>query len=253
MRATPFLAAALCLVASAGPGLRPARAQSLPWTPRAFDREILWKIVSNCLEQDHGIAEYCSKCPAPLAPLLASCTDASGLDPVALCRKTTPVWDKTAEFVAFGDMKMCGCPDGFVHGLALPLSKVTGVEDPSRPAGIWGFAFDEAAKKIGDKAAIVLVVNSRSHRQQDQLHIHLLRLAEGARDRFMKLQPVRVESLADVWAAAARHAAAAGSAEGGYGVAVIQDGPNGGFLVATTPDSPEWLFGAYRCSGKGGK
>ena len=142
---------------------------------------------------------------------------------------------------------MCGCPDGFVHGLALPLRKVTGVEDPSKPAGVWRFAWEEAAKKIGDKAAIVLAANPRSNRQQDQLHIHLVRLAEGAREKFLALQPARVESLDGVWAAAAKHAAAAGVPEGGYGVAVIYDPATGGFLVVATAGSAEAAFSAFRC------
>ena len=39
------------------------------------------------------------------------------------------------------DRKMCGCPADFVHGLTIPLRRVTGVEDPRLPDDIWAFAW----------------------------------------------------------------------------------------------------------------
>ena len=214
-----------------------------------FDRDILWKVVANCLKDD-GSADYCRNCPAPLLPHLASCSEPSGLNPAAICRKTTEVWDKTADFVALRDYKMCGCPSGFIHGLALPLRKVTGVEDPARPAGIWRFAWDEAVKKIGsaERDAIVIAANPRARRTQDQLHIHLVRLADGARKKFLGLHPIRIRDLSDVWAVAAQHAAAGGIPEGGYGVAVAHDSAGDGFLVVASADSPEKLFSVFSCS-----
>jgi CDP-diacylglycerol pyrophosphatase len=216
-----------------------------------FDRDILWKVVDNCLKDDSS-ADYCKNCPAPLLSHLASCVDTSGSDPVAICRETTEVWDKTGDFVALRDRKMCGCPADFVHGLALPLRKVTGVEDPAKPAGIWRFAWDEAVKRIGaeEKDAIVIAANPRAQRTQDQLHIHLARLADGARQKFLNLRPVRIKDLSEVWAVAAQHAAAAGLAEDGYGVAVVHDSASDGFLVAASADSPEKLFSVFSCSSR---
>jgi CDP-diacylglycerol pyrophosphatase len=216
-----------------------------------FDRGILWQIVDNCLK-DGGGANYCKNCPAPLPSLLASCTDPSGLDPQAICRETTEVWDQTSDFVAIRDQKMCGCPGDFVHGLALPLRKVTGVEDPSKPAGIWQFAWDEAVKKIGaqDKDAILIAANPRAQRSQDQLHIHLVRLADGARQKILDLRPIHIKGLSDVWTAAARHAAAGGLAEDGYGVSVVYDSAAGDFLVATSAGSLEKAFSSFSCSAR---
>jgi CDP-diacylglycerol pyrophosphatase len=240
--------AGLCLLLS---GLLSA-GQAADAKPGVSGRDILWRIVDNCLKDDGG-ADYCRDCPVPLPSHLAACADSSGWDSAARCRKTTEVWDRTKEFVALRDMKMCGCPDGFVHGLALPLRRVTGVEDPAKPAGIWRFAWDEAVKKIGvrDQDAIVILANPRARRTQDQLHIHLVRWADGARRKFLDLRPVQLKDLSEVWTAAARHAAAAGLAQDGYGVAVAHDPSGGGFLVAATAESPEKAFSAFSCSSLG--
>jgi CDP-diacylglycerol pyrophosphatase len=138
------------------------------------------------------------------------------LDADAACRRSTQVWAKT---------------------------------DPARPAGIWRFAWAEAARRISDRQDIVLAANPRSRRTQDQLHIHIARLAEGARERFLALKPLRVASLRGVWAAAARHAAAAGLPADGYGAGVIA-GPAGGWLVAASSESLEGMFSAYSCSAR---
>jgi CDP-diacylglycerol pyrophosphatase len=174
------------------------------------------------------------------------------LDPAAICRETTDVWDQTADFVAIRDQKMCGCSGDFVHGLALPLRQVTGVEDPSKAAGIWRFAWDEAVKKIGgqDKDAILIAANPRAQRTQDQLHIHLVRMAEGAREKLLDLRPLHVKDLAGVWDIAAQHAAASGLAEDGYGVAVFFDPADDDFLVATSADNLEKTFSVFSCFGR---
>ena len=145
---------------------------------------------------------------------------------------------------------MCGCPGGFVHGLAVPLGRVTGVEDPLKPTGLWRFAWEEAVKRIGvqDRESIILAANPRALRTQDQLHIHLVRLADGARRKIMDLSPIHIKDLADVWSAAARHAAAGGLMEGGYGVAVVHDPVTDDFLVVTSAGSLEKLFSAFSCS-----
>src|SRR6185369_14498022 len=100
----------------------------------------------------------------------------------------------------------CGCPPEFAHGLALPRAPVTGVEDPKRPAGLWAFAWKTARTKIADEGAILLAVNGPTRRTQDQLHVHMLRLSEGGRRKLLDERPERVVDLAQVWAAAERHA-----------------------------------------------
>jgi len=90
----------------------------------ADTRDTLWNIVSMCM--DTGTADYCTTCIAPRAE--AGCNRP--------CENTTQVWGESPQFVVIRDRKMCGCPEGFVHGLALPRNRVTGVEDPGRPEGI---------------------------------------------------------------------------------------------------------------------
>ena len=92
-------------------------------------RDILHRIVARCL--DSSVPDYCVWCPAPLR---GQCALDGG------CRRTTEVWAQTDEYVVIGDIKMCGCPADFVHGLAMARTLVSGVEDPKRPAGIWPFA-----------------------------------------------------------------------------------------------------------------
>ncbi len=214
----------------------------------ASDRDALWKLVSNCLsDENHEGAEYCANCSSPLLPLLPTCSNTRGWSAYTICRHSTEVWLQTSEFVAIRGSRMCGCPESFVHGMALPLRQVTGVEDPSKPAGLWQFSWEEASAKISDKNEIVLAANPRSRRTQDQLHIHLMRLAKGARTKLMDLHPTRVRSLSDVWGVAARHAAAARSPRNNYGVAVVRDQENDGFLVATSPRNLERLLGEYSC------
>jgi CDP-diacylglycerol pyrophosphatase len=196
-------------------------------------RDILWQIVSECL--DPASPTYCSVCRAPVA-------GACALD--TTCKRTTDVWAKTADYVAIRDIKMCGCPPEFIHGLALPRSRVTGVEDPRRPAGIWAFAWDVARSRIADEQQIALVVNPPGlQRTQDQLHVHLVRLAPDARARLVTLSPARARRLDQVWDVASRHA---GGVED-YGVLVARDGLANGFLVLTAARSPEEQFTAARC------
>jgi CDP-diacylglycerol pyrophosphatase len=236
--------AGLCFLASGALSMGHADGRS----QSRSNRDILWRIVSSCLTDAAG-TDYCKDCPAPLLSHLAACVDPSGQDPTAICRETSEVWDQTADYVAIRDQKMCGCPDGFVHGLALPRLKVSGIEDPSKPAGIWQFAWDEALKRIGapDRDAILIAANPRDQRTQDQLHIHLVRLADGSRQRILDLKGSHVKDLAEVWTAAAALAAAAGLAPDGYGVAVIYDSTAGDFLVAVADDNMEMEYSAASC------
>jgi CDP-diacylglycerol pyrophosphatase len=194
----------------------------------------LWQTVDTCL--DPGIADYCGRCATPLAD--APCAQGRG------CAGTTEVWGETREYVAIRDSKMCGCPAEFVHGLAIPRSRVTGVEDPARPDGIWEFAWDVGRQRIGDEALLALAVNPKRRRSQDQLHVHIVRLLPDARSRLAGLAVARVHRLAEVWRAAAESAASAGVKD--YGVLVVRS-PEGGFLVRVEGGSPEKMYTRSRC------
>lgn len=159
-------------------------------------RDRLWRIVAACLGPED--AEYCRRCDSPrvdsACPLNRRCED------------TTEVWGETNEYVAIRDIKMCSCPAGFVHGLALPRARVKGIEASPLPHGIWAFAWTVAQGKIADDSTIALVVNSARGRTQDQLHVHLVRLRDDARRNFAgRMAPVL--RLDDVWSAASRLAA----------------------------------------------
>jgi len=197
-------------------------------------RDVLWRIVSECL--DASTPEYCARCFSPIERV---CGDRG-------CAKTVQVWAETPEYVAIRDIKMCGCPAGFVHGLALPRSRITGVEDPRRPAGIWPFAWRAAQTRIADEGQIALVVNPPGlQRTQDQLHVHLVRLAAGAHRQLAARSPARTASLEEVWDVAAASAAARGLAD--YGVLVARDDTEAGYWVLVEPFSPEGQFTVGLC------
>jgi CDP-diacylglycerol pyrophosphatase len=196
------------------------------------DRLVLFHIVDACAGPVTG--DYCVRCRFPRA---GTCP---GID---ACGATTEVWAESAEFVAIRDRKMCGCPERFVHGLALPRARVTGTEDPRRPDGIWPFAWTVATGRIAP-AEVALAINPPHDRTQDQLHVHLVRLALGARDRLAARAPATAASLDAVWKVAERDAAARGLQR--YGVLVAQR-PEGSFAVLTSAESPEDLFTEARC------
>ena len=87
-------------------------------------------------------------------------------------------------------------------------------------------------------------MNPPAYRTQDLLHVHLVRLLPGARERIDALRPVRVERLENVWAAATEHADSKQTPS--YGVIVVGT-PDGGWLVGTVSDSPEGNFTQSRC------
>ncbi|WP_191966045.1 CDP-diacylglycerol diphosphatase [Oryzomonas japonica] len=200
----------------------------------AGDRTVLWNIVTNCL--DASGADYCTVCRWPRVDSACSHRSASN--------GATEVWAESADFVVLRDSKMCGCPEGFVHGLAIPRARVTGVEDPRRPDGIWAFAWAAARKRMGDDPAIALAVNPLAQRGQDQLHVHLLRLHGDAGRLIAQRAKDRVQSLDHVWKVAARRAAAEGLTD--YGVLVVAH-REGGFMVLVAQDSPEKLYTDWRC------
>ena len=201
---------------------------------QALDRsDILLDIVTHCV--DRAPADYCSACRAPR-------NDGGCGEPLA-CTKSTEVWALSDRYTAMRDIKMCGCPAAFVHGLALPRYPVRGVEDPLRPEGIWSFAWDGAVQKM-DATSLALVGNPQAHRSQNQLHVHLLRLTPDARQQMLPEGPVAVADLRAIWATAAKAAAAKGLED--YGVIVSQR-PEGGFWVAVTAFSPEAAYTQWRC------
>jgi CDP-diacylglycerol pyrophosphatase len=197
-------------------------------------RTVLWEIVSTCLDPD--APGYCQRCRVPLA---GNCSLGRP------CEKTTAVWEMSDTLVAIRDIKMCGCPAGFIHGLAVPRAPVTGVEDPRRPAGIWQFAWDVATERVADSREIALAVNPPDDRSQDQLHVHLVRLQPGARARIIASAPARVRRLDDVWETAARRAAELGLPR--YGVLVIAAEDRDSFLVLPSAASPEREYTVSRC------
>jgi CDP-diacylglycerol pyrophosphatase len=195
--------------------------------------DILLDLVSHCV--DPAQANYCTQCRAPRS-------DAACGAPLE-CKKSTEVWALNASYTAIRDIKMCGCPSNFVHGLALPISPVRGVEDPKRPDGIWQFAWDVAASRI-ETESLALVVNPQFHRSQNQLHVHMLRLSKDGSQQLAKHVPSYINSLDQVWTSAAQSAATKGLAD--YGVLVAQRGPKD-FLVVVTAESPEDAFTEWRC------
>ncbi len=195
--------------------------------------DILLDIVSNCVAPARD--NYCSLCRVP--------RNDAGCGAALECTRNTEVWALTDRYTVIRDIKMCGCPSDFIHGLALPTDPVRGVEDPLRPEEIWQFAWDEAIRRI-EPESIALVVNPRLHRSQNQLHVHILRLAADARGSLEKEAPSYVSSLDHIWATAAIGAAAKGLDD--YGVIVSQR-PQRDFLVVVTATSPESAFTKWRC------
>ncbi len=204
-------------------------------TSAGSSRDALLRIVTDCL--DTGAPRYCGRCTSPQA---GTC------DLQYPCTRSTEVWAQSEEYVAIRDLKMCGCPDGFIHGLAMPRYPVRGPEDPRRPEAIWRFGWDVARTRIRDEREIALLVNPAALRAQDQLHIHLVRLLPGARARIDALRPASIARLEEVWLAAEQHAAGRGLAA--YGVIVVQS-LDRGWLVVADAGATETAFTAARCAG----
>ena len=210
---------------------------SIGASPQAFAltvarSDILLHIVSQCV--DPSKANYCSQCMLPRRD--ANCG-------VSECKKTNEVWALNTQYAAIRDIKMCGCPAEFVHGLAMPREVVTGVEDPNREEGIWQFAWDVAMQRI-EPQSIALAINPKSQRTQNQLHIHLVRLDKNARTHLSQYLPVQVNNLEGIWATAANAARAKGLDD--YGVLVAQSSSSG-YMVVVTPNSPEAAFTIWKC------
>lgn len=196
----------------------------------AEDRDILWNIVNKCV--DVSPKDYCFRCGAPRTEI--DCRT---------CQNTTEVWQQSKEFVAIRDRKMCGCPGDFVHGLAIPLRKVTGVEDPQRPDGIWEFAWKAGLGRKIDEMELALAVNPKRGRSQDQLHVHVVRVIRQKLPQDAG-HATHVDSLDKVWYAAAQMAAGLNWKD--YGVLVTR-GADGRYVVLVDDHSPERDFTAAEC------
>jgi CDP-diacylglycerol pyrophosphatase len=181
---------------------------------------------------DTGVSDYFITCISPREE--AGCNRP--------CRDTTQVWAESKDFVVIRDRKMCDCPEGFVHGLALPRSRVTGVEDPARPEGIWAYAWEAAARRMPENE-IALAVNPKGKRSQDQLHVHLVRVRRESLPSDSR-RTVRVDALGLVWQAAAGKAAELAWQD--YGILVVK-GVDTGYLVVVDDSSPEYTFTQAEC------
>ena len=196
--------------------------------------DMLLHIVEQCTNTSS--ADYCNKCLAPQATAMCPGN--------ATCRATSEIWQETPDFVAMRDIKMCGCPAHFVHGLVLPKSRVSGVEDAKRPEAIWQFAWDMATERM-PQHEIALAVNPRTRRSQNQLHVHLVRLKPEFQGKNWEGVTVHTKNLTKVWELAAGLAHA--NAMQDYGVLVTSSN-KGGYLIVLTAQSPEVLFTQAYCN-----
>jgi CDP-diacylglycerol pyrophosphatase len=162
---------------------------------------------------------------------------------VSECKKTNEVWALNDQFAAIRDIKMCGCPSSFIHGLVMPRDIVTGVEDPNRQEGIWQYAWDVAIQRI-EPESLALVVNPRSERTQNQLHVHMLRINKATQSNFAQYDPIYIDSLEKVWATTEKAAQNKGLVD--YGVLVAK-GPLSEYMVLVMPHSPEAAFTVWSC------
>ena len=236
-----FLLAALLVMAA------PSHAQSR--------RDILWNIVSNCLSAD--AAQHTRDCIAPRKAPLAAMKFNTPAEATRYCRSGSDVWDEVpGQFVAFRDIKMCACPDNarFIHGLAIPYAKVTGVEAANRPDGIFAFAWKVGSDRLGAEApqTLALAVNPMMLRSQDQLHVHIVRLRADYQKQIAEhpryiLRTVRLKDLSQVWQQAPLPSDSVFRFRD-FGVLITADPAGGWILRLTSPlISPEDEYTAWEC------
>jgi CDP-diacylglycerol pyrophosphatase len=204
----------------------------------AVPSDTLLHIVQQCV--DPSTQNYCAQCRLPQKS--AECLTAP------TCRSTVEIWAEDKDFVAMRDIKMCGCPEDFVHGLVLPKATITGVEDPNKPDSIWLFAWRIAILRMSAED-IALVVNPRLRRTQNQLHVHLVRLKPESRSKFGMQMVGKTSDVSSVWHIAQR---AAGERKmDDFGVLVFQTAANK-FGVVISGDSPEGLYTHAVCRPEAG-
>lgn len=197
-------------------------------------RDRLWTLIETCVAPDGH--HNGSTCRAPRAAGIGN------LDP--RCVTTTEVWAQSQEYVAIRDERMCNCPAGFVHGLAIPFARISGIEADNLPEGIWKFAWDAALQKIPDAATIALVVSPPLQRSQDQLHIHLVRRRAGACETFPADSTVLTTNLDHIWSIVKQRALQRHFTN--YGVLVTKCSPDGfTVLVEDVPKGSRTPEGQY--------
>jgi CDP-diacylglycerol pyrophosphatase len=218
-------------------------------------RDILWDIISNCMGPD--AASHAQQCRAPRKPPLSAQRFDSVAAARAYCRSGSDVWaEEPGQLIAIRDIKMCACPDNgtFIHGLAMPMNKVPGVEGPNRPAGIFQFAWQAGLARVGaaQKDQLALAVNSRGLRSQDQLHVHIVRLRPDfaqyvAEHPRQVLRTVHLQDLNEVWREAPLPAEAV-NAFHDFGLLITSDGAAGYVLRIIHPAaSPEDEYTQWSC------
>ncbi len=205
---------------------------SIP-TNATVPSDTLLHIVQRCV--DVSSANYCSQCRLPQKSV--------GCLAEPTCRATVEIWAEDKDFVAMRDIKMCGCPDDFVHGLVLPRATITGVEDLNKPDSIWLFSWRIAISRMSEED-IALVVNPRLRRTQNQLHVHLVRLKPDSRSLLAKDFVGETSDLSSVWRIAQRAADARQMHD--FGVLVFQT-TSDNFGVVISSDSPEGLYTQAVC------
>ena len=156
--------------------------------------------LSSCAANHGAVVQSCAAVQAAVArqrdnlvrllpclndPKCSSVVEPEDLGPT--CRSTTHVWARSADrrFIVIRDLMMCEEKERphdtrFVHGLAIPLTRVWGVEDEQLYAapeqnGIWQLAWDAALAQGLREDEIALVANPPAVRSQNQLHIHIVR------------------------------------------------------------------------------
>ena len=196
--------------------------------------DILLHIATQCI--DSSKVGYCSSCTLPRVD--TQCGQALE------CKKTNEVWELSSQYVAIRDIKMCGCNPTFIHGLALPRAVVTGVEDPNRREAIWQFAWNAGLDRIEERS-LALVVNPKSERTQNQLHVHILRLNDDARQNFAEYETAIINNLHHVWGIAEKIALEKRLND--YGILVSRYSADQ-FIVVVSKNSPEALFTKWRCN-----
>jgi len=142
-----------------------------PATAPGGKTDALWNLISLCINQSESKYCLCS------TMIKTCCNDPDTPD-------EDVVWSLDKDFLVIRDIRQCGCPKGFVTAITMPRMKVTGIEDPKRPEGIWLFAWDTASRVIPDHGEIGLTINPQGRRSQNQMHVHIQRIKPETRKWF---------------------------------------------------------------------